>query len=119
MTLTRGIPLHLHGAIEVFLAPAVMAAPFILGFGQFATAVAIAFGALVLAIALQIEGPGRAVPISAHAELDYALALFALLSGLGIAIAGGAWAESAFLVGIGAAQVGLTASTRFSLPRSA
>ena len=119
MTLTRGIPLSIHGAIEVFAAPAVMAAPFVLGFGQLTTAIAIAFGALLLAIALQLEGPGRSVPISAHAGFDYALAFFAVLAGLAVGIAEGAWTETAFLVGVGAAQVMLTASTRFSIPRSA
>ena len=119
MTLTRGISLPIHGAIEVLAAPAIMAAPFILGFGQFATVIAVAFGALLLAIALQLEGPRRSVPLSAHAGFDYALAFVAIFAGLAIAIANGAWAESAFLVGIGVAQVALTASTRFSVSRAA
>lgn len=119
MTLTRGIPLSVHGAIEVFAAPAIMAAPFVLGFGQVATVVAVVIGVLLLTIALQIEGPRHAVPISAHAGFDYALALVAMSAGLAIAVANGAWAESVFLVGIGIAQVMLTASTRFTVARSA
>ena len=119
MTLTRGIPLSMHGAIEVLAAPAIMAAPFILGFGEFATVIAVAFGALLLTVALQLESPGRTVPLSAHAGFDYALAFVAVFAGLAIAIADGAWAESAFLVGIGVAQVALTASTRFSASRAA
>lgn len=119
LTLTRGIPLSVHGAIEVFAAPAIMAAPFVLGFGQVATVVAVVIGVLLLTIALQIEGPRRAVPISAHAGFDYALALVAMSAGLAIAVANGAWAESVFLVGIGIAQVMLTASTRFTVARSA
>lgn len=119
MTLTRGIPLSLHGAIEVLAAPAIMATPFVLGFSQAATAIAVAIGVLVLTLALQLENPRRAVPLSAHAGFDYVLALTAMLAGLAVAIATGAMAESIFLVGIGAAQVALTASTRFSVVRSA
>jgi hypothetical protein len=119
MTLTRGIPLSMHGAIEVVAAPAIMAAPFIFGFGPVATAVAIAIGVLLMTLALQVEGPRRAVPLSAHAGFDYALALTAVAVGLGIAISTGSWQETIFLVGIGVAQVALTASTRFSVARGA
>jgi hypothetical protein len=119
MTLTRGIPLSVHGAIEVIAAPAIMAAPFILGFDRVATAVAVAIGVLLMALALQVEGPRRTVPLSAHAGFDYVLALAAMATGLAIAIATGAWLESIFLVGIGVAQVVLTASTRFSAARGA
>jgi len=119
MTLTRGIPLSVHGAIEMFAAPAIMAAPFILGFSALATAIGVAFGALLLTVALQVEGPRRAVPLSAHAGFDYVLAVVAISAGLTIGLATGALAESAFLVGIGVAQVALTASTRFTSPRSA
>ena len=119
MTLTRGIPLSIHGAIEVIAAPAIMVAPFVLGFGQVATVITIALGALLLTLALELESSRRAVPLSAHAGFDYALALTAMLAGLGFAIATGAVAESLFLVGIGVAQVALTASTRFSLARGA
>lgn len=119
MTLTRAISLPVHGAIEVFAAPAIMAAPFVLGFSLAATAISVALGVLLLTIALQLEGPRRAVPLSAHADFDYALAVIAISAGLAIAIATGAWAESGFLVGIGAAQVALTASTRFTAPLGA
>lgn len=118
MTLTRGIPLSLHGAIEVVAGPAIMVAPFVLGFGSLATAITVAIGALVLTLALQLESPSRTVPLSAHVGFDYALALAALFTGLGFAAAGD-WAESAFLVGIGAAQAMLTASTRFTSARGA
>ena len=100
-------------------APAVMAAPFVLGFGTAATVVTVALGALLLTLALQVEGPRRAVPLTAHAGFDYLLATIAISAGLTIAAATGAWAESAFLVGIGVAQVALTAATRFTAPRGA
>ncbi|MGI9020468.1 MAG: hypothetical protein ACR2G3_07145 [Solirubrobacterales bacterium] len=119
MTFTRGIPLTAHGAIEMFVAPAIMAAPFVLGFSVAATTISVGIGVMLLTIALQVEGPRRAVPIAAHAGFDYALAVVAISAGLTIAATTGAWAESVFLVGIGVAQVALTAATRFTAPRNA
>lgn len=116
--MTRGIPFTAHGAIEVLAAPLVMAAPFVFEFGLAATVVSVTVGVLLLTVALQVEGPRRAVPVSAHATFDYAIAAIAISAGLAVAAATGAWAESVFLVGIGAAQVALTASTRFTAPRS-
>ena len=39
-----------------------MAAPFLLGFGPAATAISVALGALLLGLALQLEGPSRNDP---------------------------------------------------------
>src|SRR4051812_31562273 len=119
MTLTRGISVSVHGAIEAFAAPAIMVAPFVFGFGQLATIAAVALGALLLTIALQAEGPSRRLPLSAQAGFEYILATAAIAVGIGMAIADYAASESIFLVGVGAAQVALTAATRFSAPRSA
>jgi hypothetical protein len=115
----RGIPVNIHGAAEVVAAPAIMIAPFLLGLEPAAMAVGVAFGAMVLAIGLQVEAPGRVVPISAHAGFDYLLAAVVVAAGVGIGIVTGEWASTIFLVGIGAAQVALTAMTRFSIPRGA
>ena len=115
----RSIPLGVHAAIEVFAAPAIMVAPFLLDFGQAATVVAVTIGALLLGLALQAEGPHRTVPLSAHAGFDYLLATAAAIAGLVIGLATSEWYAAVFLVGIGAAQVALTASTRFSLARNA
>jgi hypothetical protein len=116
---TRTIPLSVHGAIEVIAAPAIMAAPFLLHFGQAATVIAVTLGALLMGLALQAEGPRRAVPLSAHAGFDYLLATSAALSGLAVGLATGEWYAAIFLVGVGAAMVALTASTRFSVARGA
>jgi hypothetical protein len=115
----RSIPLAVHAAIEVFAAPAIMVAPFLFDFGQAATVVAVTIGALLLGLALQAEGPRRTVPLSAHAGFDYLLATAAAIAGLVIGLATGEWYAAVFLVGVGAAQVALTASTRFSLARNA
>ena len=119
MAVSRAIPLSAHAAIEMAAAPAVIAAPLLLGFGEAATVVAFAIGAILLGFAVQAAGPGRTIPLSAHAGFDYVLAAVAGISGLAIGIATGEWAQGIFLVGIGVALVALTASTRFSVPAGA
>jgi hypothetical protein len=114
----RGIPTDLHGAVETVAAPAIMAAPFLLGFGQVTAAVAVAFGAVLLGLALSLFGERRAVPLSAHAGLDYALASFAVFGGLIAGLVTGDALAAVFLVGVGLAHMALTASTRFSVARS-
>ena len=114
----RGVPLSIHTAVEVFAAPAIMVAPFALGFGPAATGVAIVIGAVMLGLALQADSPSRAIPLAAHAGFDYTLAAAAVLSGITIGLASGEWQAASFLVGVGAAMVALTASTRFSMARS-
>jgi hypothetical protein len=114
----RGIPLSVHGALEMLAAPAIMVAPFPLGFGPAATIATVAVGVLLLGLAVQAEAPQPNVPLSAHAGFDYALAALAVLSGLAIGAASGEWYGPSFLIGVGAAQVALTVATRFSQPRS-
>ena len=99
-------------------APAIMAAPLLLGFGEAAIA-GFAIGALLLGLAVQAPGPRRTVPISAHAGVDYMLAAVAASPASRSGLATGEWAAGIFLVGVGAAQVALTASTRFSVPLGA
>jgi hypothetical protein len=115
----RAISLSIHSAIEVIAAPAIMVAPFLLGFGQAATVITVTLGVLLLGLALQVEAPRRTIPLSAHAGFDYVLAASAAIGGLVVGIATGEWHAASFLVGVGAALVALTASTRFSSPRSA
>ena len=119
MTLTRSIPVFVHGAVETVAAPAIMVAPFVFGLGVAATAVAVAIGALLLSLALSIHGQPRPVPLSAHAGFDYLLATTAIVSGVVVGIATGQALATVFLVGVGAAMMALTASTRFSVPRGA
>lgn len=119
MTIFRTIPLSLHAGLESIAAPAIMAAPFVLGFGQAATVLCVLVGVLLLGLALQIPGPQRSIPLAYHASFDYALAGFTAIAGLALGFTAGAWESAAFLVGIGAALVAMTASTRFSAPRGA
>ena len=116
---SRAIPLPAHAAIETVAGPLIMAAPFVLGFGEAAGVVSFAIGALLLALAIQAAGPRRTIPLSAHAGFDYLLALGAAISGLLIGLGTGEWSAASFLVGTGVALVALTAATRFSVPAGA
>src|SRR5215213_8914687 len=64
------IPFGAHAAIQTVAAPAVMAAPFLLGFGQAAGVIAFAFGVMLLGLALQAVGPRRTIPLSSYARFD-------------------------------------------------
>ena len=120
MTAThRGIPLSVHSAISVIAAPAVMAAPFVLGFGTAATVLTVALGVVLIGLAVQVEGPRRTVPLYALADFNYLLAFAAVVGGLAVGFITDEWYATAFLVGVGAAQALLTASTRFTMARSA
>ncbi len=119
MAASRSIPLAAHAAIETVAGPAIMAAPLLLGFGQTAAIVGFVIGALLLGLAIQAAGPRRTIPLSAHAGFDYTLAAVSVLAGLAIGIGTGEWVQGIFLVGVGVAQVALTASTRFSVPAGA
>ena len=115
----KAIPLSTHGLLEMLAAPAVMAAPFVFGFGPAATVIAVGIGAVLLGLALQVESPGRTMPLSAHAGFDYTLAFVALVGGLAVGLATEEWIAATFLVGVGVAQVMLTAMTRFTVTRDA
>ena len=117
MTIFRYIPLSVHAGLETLAAPLLMVAPFLLGFGQAAAVVSVLTGALLLGLALQIPGPQRSISLASHASFDYLLATFAIVAGITVGIVTGTWEPTVFLVGIGAAMVALTASTRFSAPR--
>jgi len=117
MTVSRTIPLSLHGALEMIAAPAIMFAPLLLGLGTTTDVIAFVLGAILLGHSLSIYGARRPIPLSAHAGFDYVLAISAILAGAGIGIATGDGLAAIFLVGVGVAQMALTASTRFSVPR--
>jgi hypothetical protein len=114
----RGIPVSVHSALEVIAAPAIMVAPFLLGFGPAATTIAVLLGVALLGLALQLETPTRTVPLSAHAGFDYLLALGAVVGGLAVGLIAEEWSAAIFLAGTGAALAALSASTRFSTARS-
>jgi hypothetical protein len=115
MTVNRAIPLALHGVFEIFAAPALIFAPFLLGFGPSAGAVSVALGAMLMGLALSTHGEQRTISLAAHAAFDYLLGGFAILTALALAFGSAPAVATVFLAGFGAAHLALTASTRFSV----
>lgn len=115
MSLFRTVPLALHGVIEIVVAPVLIAAPFVLGFGYAAGAASIALGALLMGLALSTHGDVRTIPLSTHAGFDYVIAALAIAAGSLLALGDAPLVATVFLVGFGAAHMALTASTRFSV----
>ena len=115
MTVNRAIPLAFHGVFEIFAAPALIVAPFLLGFGPRAGAVSVALGATLMGLALSTHGEHRTISLAAHAAFDYLLGGFAILTALALAFGSAPAVATVFLAGFGAAHLALTASTRFSI----
>ena len=71
------IPLFVHGLIEYAAGVLLVVAPFVLGFDSgAATAVSIALGVVIIAVAASSDGPTSLVnqlPRPAHVALDYVL----------------------------------------------
>jgi hypothetical protein len=104
----RRLSLPEHGAVELLVGVALIAAPFVLGFGAAALLACMAAGAVVAGLALS-EG----LPISTHMAADTAVSV-ALL---GIAVALAATGESAaggLLAAAGAGELALGMATRWT-----
>ena len=115
MTDFRGVPLSIHGVIEILAAPALIVAPFLLGFTTAAGAASMALGVALLGLAVSTHAEQRTVSLSAHAGFDYVIGFSALFLGVGFGIATNDLVATAFLVVFGLAHIALTASTRFSV----
>jgi hypothetical protein len=118
----RGIPIHVHSALEVVAAPLLLVAPFALGFGVVAGMLSIALGVALIGLATSVYG-GQAdrgnLPLAAHAGLDRVLAVATIGIGLAIGIATGDLPATIFMVGFGTAHLALTVSTRYTRPLGA
>jgi len=110
MTVLRPISLPLHGALELLVGVLALAAPFALGFGAAGMVVAFLIGACSVGLALDAAQPAR---VAAHLAFDYGLAFGAVLAAIPLALAGDATAALA-LGGLGLAQLGLNAGTRYT-----
>jgi hypothetical protein len=114
MTLARLLPFHIHGALEVAVAPFIMAAPFLFGFELPAAVASVTIGALMLAVAFATHATDdRPLPVSTHLAFDIGFALAMALSSVTFALAGDA--AAATFLGPGAlALVLLVSLTRYS-----
>jgi hypothetical protein len=117
MTIARLVPLPIHAALEVALAPVVIAVPFALGFGPSALVTAMVIGVLTMGIGLaaasQVAGGAGNLRVSAHVDVDLGLALASALAALVFAI-GGAAGPAGLFVAVAAAQTLLAVTTRYS-----
>ena len=117
MTAFRLISLPFHGALELTVGLATMAAPFALGFGGAATVVAVVVGALVVGLALSASvAESGTIDIAAHYAYDLGLAVGLMGAGVVFAIAGDT-AAAVWFVSASAAQLALNLTTRYSARR--
>ena len=119
MTLARLVPLPIHAALEVALAPVVIAAPFALGLTPSAYIVAMIIGVLLMGTGLATTSliSGRAAPqglrVSAHVDVDLGIALASAISALAFAIMG-EMAAGGFFAAVAVALGLLAVTTRYS-----
>jgi len=119
MTLARLVPLPIHAALEVALAPIVIAAPFALGLDAGAYVVALIIGVLLMGTGLATITllSGRDAPqglrVSAQFDVALGIALAAAVSALAFAVMGEMLAGAVFAT-FAIAQGLLAVTTRYS-----
>jgi hypothetical protein len=119
MTLARLVPLPIHAALEVALAPIVIAAPFALGLDAGAYVVALIIGVLLMGTGLATITllSGRDAPqglrVSAQFDVALGIALATAVSGLAFAVMGEMLAGALFAT-VAIAQGLLAVTTRYS-----
>ncbi|HEY3190495.1 MAG TPA: hypothetical protein VGJ70_23590 [Solirubrobacteraceae bacterium] len=117
MTAFRLISLSAHGALELLIGVALLAAPFTLGFGAAGTLIAVVVGALTIGMALSAAVADiEAIDIAAHYAYDIGLAIGLVGAAVVLAITGDGPAAAVFL-GAALAQLALTVTTRYSAAR--
>lgn len=115
MTPFRAVSLSVHGAIEIVAAAALIAAPFLLGFGEATGAVSMALGVMLMGLELSTHTDQRTIPLATHIAFDYVIGALMIMAGLVLGIAGNEPVATIFLAGLGAAHLALTVSTRFTV----
>ena len=103
----RRLSLPAHGAVELSLGLALIAAPFALGLGPAGLVACLTAGALITGLGLSAE-----MPISAHMAADTAVAM-AMLAAAVVVSAGDAFAGG-LLATAAAAELALGACTRWT-----
>jgi hypothetical protein len=118
MTLSRLVPLHIHGALELVLAAAIMTAPFVLGFETPAMIVSVLLGALIFGVALATHSTDEgALPISTHAAMDACFAVVMAGGAVTFGLTDDA-AAAVFLAASALLVTLLTSLTRYSPSRA-
>jgi hypothetical protein len=119
MSLVRLVPWIVHTAVEYAAGLLLLLAPFLFDFNSdTAQWTSIALGVVVLLVAVISRGPlsvTQSLPTSAHATLDYVLALVLILAPFVLGFADDTAAVTFFVL-LGIAHAGLSLFTRFPLP---
>ena len=116
MTALRHISLPVHGAIEMLGGLALMAAPFVLGFGLAATVFGIVLGVLVVGLALQSVDDGRPTRYGAHRDADLGLSIGLGGAAVVVGLTGDA-AAAVFFAAMALAGLVLNQLTRYTPQR--
>lgn len=118
MSLVRLVPWIVHSAVEYAAAVLFLLAPFLFGFdSETAKWTSIALGVLVLLVAVISRGKlgvTQSLPTSAHATLDYVLAVLLVLAPFVLGFADDRAAVTFFVL-LGLAHAGLSLLTSFPL----
>lgn len=114
MILSKPLTLHTHNAILIAISPLLMIVPFALSADPGVGLLTFFIGALLLGVALTSTSPRRLAPLTAHRGIEFAIGISLILIGISGAIIDGASTMTIFLVGFGAAQIALTAVTRYT-----
>lgn len=116
MSLVRLVPWIVHSAVEYAAAVLLLAAPFLFGFGSdTAKWTSIALGIVVLLVAVISRSPlglTKSLAVSAHATLDYVLAVVLVLVPFILGFAGDTAAVTFFVL-LGVAHAALSLLTAF------
>ena len=116
MSLARLVPWIVHSAIEYVAALLLFAAPFVFGFERdTAKWTSIALAVVVLLVAVISRSPlgvTKNLAVSAHATLDYVLAVVLVLAPFVLGFAGDKAAVTFFVL-LGVAHAALSLLTRF------
>jgi hypothetical protein len=104
----RRLSLPEHGAVELIIGVALIAAPFLLGFGPAALLASMAAGAILAGLAL-----GDTLPIATHMAAD-TLAATALLAVAVALAAAGESVAGGVLAAAGAGELALGMATRWT-----
>jgi len=115
------IPRAIHGMIEYAAGVLFIAAPFLFGYDDgYAVGISIAVGVLILVMAAATVGPTgliHSIPVTVHAAVDYALAVFLIASPF-IFRFNDEGAPTAFFIVLGVVHLLVTIGTKFKEPTS-
>lgn len=110
----KPLTIHTHGAIVLALAPLLMVVPYLMSAGTGIGLACFFLGATLIGLALNSVASDRMIPLSALRDLDWAIGITLISLGVLSGALSGDLPTSIFLVVFGAAQIALTAVTRYS-----